>query len=125
MFISIGESIPPGSWETSLLMSEGIQTMAQNLQVWGWPFSLLKSQSWVRNCLNVRVVGLNHFFRKFIYLRVVKFSAHFVDGLLEVLEGVSYSYCSVPYYTTVVDFVQSLGIRVPVFAPLALGLKTK
>ncbi len=37
-----GESIPPGSWETSLLMSEGIQTMAQNLQVWDRPFLLAK-----------------------------------------------------------------------------------
>jgi len=27
-----GESLPPGSWETSLLMCEGIQTMTQNLK---------------------------------------------------------------------------------------------
>ena len=28
-----GEAIPPGSWEASLLMCEGIQTMSQNLKV--------------------------------------------------------------------------------------------
>ncbi len=93
-------------------MSEGIQTMAQNLQVWDWPFSLLKSQPWVPICLNVSGAE----FRKFIYLRVVPFFGAFNSLKCRIFQENRTKVCdSVSYYATVVDLVQSLGKEYPIY----------